>query len=812
MESFSITYNEWDPKEQKLREALCTLGNGYFATRGAAEESSNNKFNYPGTYLAGGFNRAETEVSGKTIENEDFVNFPNWLCLSFRPKDGEWLNLEKYKVHKFRQSLNLKEGILEREFRVEDEQGRISTIKSRRFVSMRDTHLAGIQWTFKAENWNGKIEFRSALDGTVINDGVERYRDLESRHLNPLSTKQISENGILLKVQTRQSQISMAQAARCTIFLNDEPLSAAIETKQTEGYIEQILELEIKEGEEYVLEKIAAIYTSRDRAISEPALEACKDIKREGRFEKILTRHKLAWERIWRRADIELIDGDKAQQLLRLHIFHILQSVSLNTIGLDVGVPSRGLHGEAYRGHIFWDEVYIFPFLNLRFPEITRSLLMYRYVRLDEARHAAKKEGYKGAMFPWQSGSNGREESQVLHLNPKSGNWIPDDTHLQRHVNAAIAYNIWNYYKATNDQQFLSAFGAELFLSIASFWASMVTYNEDSDRYEIHGVVGPDEYHTSYPDSDKQGLDNNAYTNVMVAWLLQKALEILQIIEKSRKKELLSFLDIDDKEFELWKEISRKMYIPFIEEGIINQFEGYEKLEEFPWEEYRKKYDDIQRLDRVLESEDDSTNKYKASKQADVLMLFYLFSREELKNIFQKLNYEFKEEMIAANIEYYRKRTSHGSTLSRLVFSWLLSKYDKQKSWENFETLLISDFEDVQGGTTAEGIHLGAMAGSLSLVQRCYAGVEIGEEALWIIPDLPPHINTISLRIKYRRHWISIFIDHQKLKISFDEGLNEKVNIGVIDKIYEFKQGELKEFPLKVSGNNQIMKSKTEHK
>lgn len=794
MERFSITYDSWKPEEQKLREALCTLGNGYMATRGAAEENGNNDFNNPGTYLAGGYNRAKTEISGRSIENEDFVNFPNWLCLSFRQEGGDWLNLEHVEVLDYQQTLEMRKGILERKFRIKDFKGRITAIQSRRLVSMRDMHLACIQWFFTPENWGGNVEIRTALDGTVINDNVERYSELESHHLKPLYTRQMDENKILLATQTKQSKITMVQGARTELYTDEKKIQPAIETIRREGYIEQIFRFEVKEGKKINVEKVVAIYTSHDRAISEPTLEASKEVQRAGRFDEILLRHEHAYERLWHRADIGIINGDKVQQLLRLHIFHILQTVSLNTIGLDVGVPSRGLHGEAYRGHIFWDELFIFPYLNLRFPQITRSLLMYRYYRLDEARHAAKEEGYKGAMFPWQSGSNGREESQVLHLNPKSGRWIPDDTHLQRHVNSAIAFNVWNYYRASDDQHFLSFFGAEIFLSIASFWASKATYNKTRGRFEIHGVVGPDEYHTSYPDAEEHGLKNNAYTNVMAAWVLQKALVILDLIEKSRKLELLQELSIDENQLSLWNEASTNMFVPFIEEGIINQFEGYEKLKEFPWEKYQKKYDDIHRLDRVLESEGDTPNNYKASKQADVLMLFFLFSRDELSGILKKLGYRFEEEMIRKNIEYYSKRTSHGSTLSRLVFSWILSKYDKQKSWQNFEALIISDFEDIQGGTTPEGIHLGAMAGSVDLIQRSYLGLEVGEDALWINPDLPEHIEKITTRINYRRHWISISIDHQKLKISFEEGWSNKVNIGVIDKIFEFKKGEVREF------------------
>ena len=158
---------------------------------------------------------------------------------------------------------------------------------------------------------------------------------------------------------------------------------------------------------------------------------------------------------------------------LRVHIFHCLQTASPHSIDLDVGIPARGWHGEAYRGHIFWDELFIFPFLSLRLPTLTRALLSYRYRRLPEAKRAAREEGFEGAMFPWQSGSNGREETQKLHLNPESGRWNPDNTHRQRHINAAIAFNIWQYYEATDDYEFLTAFGAEMFLEIARFWASI---------------------------------------------------------------------------------------------------------------------------------------------------------------------------------------------------------------------------------------------------------------------------------------------------------------------------------------------------
>jgi trehalose/maltose hydrolase-like predicted phosphorylase len=609
MGNFNICYPDWKPDKVKLREALCTLGNGYFATRGAAEESKNDAINYPGTYLAGGYNRAKSKISNRTIENEDLVNFPNWLYLNFRPTEGDWLNLAHFELH--------------RSFLVEDKEGRRTKIQSQRLVSMRDMHNAALKWTLTPLNWSGTIEVASELDGAVINDGVERYKELESHHLDPIETKEVKEDGMLLAVQTKQSKLVMAQAARTRIYQGEKRLNIKPEIRHSKMAIEQNYQFEVQEGSPVKIEKVVAVYTSKDKAISEPSLEASENIGMAGDFEELLYRHQLEWEKLWKNADIVFVNGDKTQQLLRLHIFHILQTASPNSIGLDMGIPSRGWHGEAYRGHVFWDELFITPFYNLRFPEISRSLLMYRYKRLDKAREAAREEGYRGAMFPWQSGSNGREESQKIHLNPESGNWIPDDTHLQRHVNTAIAYNIWNYYISTGDQQFLSFHGAEMFLSIALFWASKASYNKEKGKFEILQVVGPDEYHTSYPDSDENGLYNNAYTNVMTAWVMQKALVILNLIEKSTKNDLLERLEIDEEELKHWEKVGENIYVPFLEGDIISQFDGYEELKEFPWEEYQKKYKDIQRLDRILESEGDSPNKYKAGKQADVLMLFY---------------------------------------------------------------------------------------------------------------------------------------------------------------------------------------------
>ena len=793
MNDWTLAYDGFDPAQEGLREALCTLGNGNFATRGAAEEAEAGDVHYPGTYLSGGYNRLKTETFGHTIENEDLVNFPNWLHLTFRPEDGDWLNLMGSEILSYRQELDLKHGVLKRKMRVRDRHGRETTLGSRRIVHMAFPQLAAIEWVLRPENWSGKVTVRAGLDGRVVNAGVDRYRQLANAHLVPLSAEPLDSDSILLVVETNQSHMRVAEAARTQVYREGRPVDAERHLLQEEGYIAQDLIFDVTEGQDVSVEKVVALYDSRDRGISEPATEAAETLARSGRFAELLDSHALAWAHLWRRCDLVMKGRTHTQMVLRLHIFHLLQTVSIHSVDLDVGVPARGLHGEAYRGHIFWDELFIFPFLNFRIPEITRSLLLYRFRRLPVAQRLAREAGFRGAMFPWQSGSNGREETQVLHLNPKSGRWLPDNTHLQRHVNSAIAHNIWRYYETTGDREFISVFGAVMLLEIARFWASVAVWNADRERYDIRGVMGPDEFHDRYPWSDKPGLDNNAYTNVMAAWVLTRAREVLQVIEEDRCVEIRQTLGLSDEEIERWEEISQRLFVPF-HNGIISQFEGYERLEEFDWKGYREKYGDIHRLDRILEAEGDTVNRYKASKQADALMLFYLFSSEELRQLFSQLGYPFDAETILRTTDYYLGRTSDGSTLSRVVHSWVLARTDRARAWALLESALESDIADVQGGTTQEGIHLGAMAGTVDLVQRGQVGLEIRGDLFRVNPCLARDLKGLRLRLRYRGDWLDMEISEGRMRISAPERWTGSGTITVRDKTFPLGPGTRLEF------------------
>lgn len=801
MNDWLFVYNGYRPEEEGRREALCTLGNGYFATRGTAPDCTADEVHYPGTYLAGGYNRLTTAMAGRKIENEDLVNLPNWLPLTLRIDNGEWFRLDAVELLSYRQELDLRRGVLRRNVRFRDPQGRVTGWQERRLVSMANPHLAGLTVELSAENWSGRLTIRAALDGSVVNNGVPRYRDLANQHLDTLAVEQPDDDTLFLCSRTNQSFLYVAEAARTRLYHDGQEIDAERQIVPIQDQIAQDLTCQVQAGASIAVEKIVAFHTSRDQAISEPGLEAKQTLREAGRFDELLAAHELAWEHLWNACNIEIEAKQNADTALKLrvYIFHLLQTVSPHTIELDIGVPARGWHGEAYRGHIFWDELFIFPFLNLRLPMLTRGLLRYRYRRLSEARRAARDAGYDGAMYPWQSGSNGREESQKLHLNPKSGRWVPDNSHRQRHINIAIAYNIWQYYQVTDDHEFLYMYGAEMLLEIARFWASIATYNRNIKRYEINGVMGPDEYHTAYPETAPEaagGLNNNAYTNVMAAWVLDRARDVLDLLPKAHCRQLCERIGLTFEDIDHWETISRNLRVPFHDDGIISQFEGYGDLEAFDWQGYQERYSDIQRLDRILEAENDTPNRYQASKQADVLMLFYLLSSDELALLFEQLGYPFERDTIPRNIAYYLARTSHGSTLSRVAHAWVLARSDRPRSWDLFQDALDSDIADIQGGTTPEGIHVGAMAGVIDLIQRCYIGIEMRANVLHFNPVLPDDLDRVKVYVRYRRQMLEVEVTHDVLRISSRSFTVAPITIAYRGHFRDMAPGDTYEFRL----------------
>ncbi|MEV3912230.1 glycoside hydrolase family 65 protein [Streptomyces canus] len=538
MSEWTWAWKGYDPAAEQLRESLCTLGNGYFATRGAVPECRAGLVHYPGTYAAGCYNRPESTVAGRQVVNEDLVNLPNWLLLRFRLRRAEgawspWFAPRPHTLLAHRHTLDLRRGTLTRTFRHRDERTGVVAVEQTRLVHMGDPHLAALRTVFTAEDWSGEVEIESCLDGEVTNGNVHRYRALNGHQLTQVRTGAREPHTVWLTCRTSTSDIGVAMAAR-TIVTDRPP--ALSELRPARHRAVHRLVLPLAPGRPVAVEKTVALHTSRDTAISDPLGAAVDRLSSADDFAGLLNSHVAAWDRLWRRAEIQV--PGQSGRVLRFHLFHLLQTLSPHTADLDAGVPARGLHGEAYRGHVFWDELFVLPHLNLHFPEVSRALLNYRYRRLPRACEAAAAIGRSGAMYPWQSGSDGREETQEWHLNPRSGRWLPDHSRLQHHVGSAIAYNVWQYCEATGDTEFLHTRGAEMLLQIARFWADLAAFDPATERYHIRGVVGPDEYHDSYPGAAQPGLNDNAYTNVTAAWVLGRALDLLRRLPAWRREEL----------------------------------------------------------------------------------------------------------------------------------------------------------------------------------------------------------------------------------------------------------------------------------
>lgn len=772
-DNWSITYHGYDIIKEKSRESLLSVGNGYFGTRGSMEEVRADEKHYPGTYMAGLYNRLKSPVGDRMIENEDFVNTPNWTVIEFKIDNGEWWDYKTANFETYQKKLCLKTGLFSKEIIVNAADGKKFKITSKRMISMVNQYAGAQSYEFTPLNFNGKVEFKIGIDGDIENKGVNRYNSLLQNHLEYIGGD-FKDNKMNVTVQTTQSKTFVSQSIRhCAKILGVNEEIPFVHTKEAKA-VYACYEADLKQNETIKLEKVLSIFSSLDK---KDAKTTSVDLLNSlANFDMLQNESSLKWDEIWNKIDIK-IDGDRlSQKLLRLHAYHMMVSASQFNENIDASVTARGLHGEAYRGHIFWDELFILPFYNVHYPKVSKSLLMYRYRRLSEARKYAKEHGYKGAMYPWQSGSDGREETQVVHLNPLTGKWGEDISSYQRHVSLAIAYNIYQYVNTTNDKEFFDEYGAEMYFDICKFWASKAILNEETGRYSIDKVMGPDEFHEKYTDSEHGGIKDNAYTNIMVAWMLGNVRKLTKNMDCVAEENVMLTLQLPYQELLKWEEIASKLNIEISSEGIISQFDGYFDLKELDWDAYKEKYADIHRMDRVLKAEGKSADDYKVAKQADTLMTFFNLEKQEVDGILARLDYQLPEDYLEKNLEYYLARTSHGSSLSRVVHGQLANVINNEDlSWELYQEALGSDYIDIQGGTTGEGIHTGVMASTVMVTLTNYAGLNLHQDILQLNPQLPKHWNQIEFKTTFREVNYKFMITKSNIQVIADQDVILKV-------------------------------------
>ena len=760
-----IIFDHYDRADERRREALLALGNGVLSWRASAPEASgqpraDESDHYAGFYRAGWYDEAPREVNGDSVHMAALVNLPDPFGLSFALDEDYWFNLDSVELQRYRQMLNLDDGVLERqlEFRLADHRVRLL---ERRLISMATPNLAVLRWELQLPP-GLEVRLRSVLDGGVHNAGVRRNRAYEGRRLQHLAFDHDEAGAAALSARLHDHRRRLAMATQTRTPEHQ------LQWRATAGEqrLTQEAECRVPDSGRLIVEKRAVVLIDAERpaADSDARLEAWRQLPSDD-YEHLEQASAGAWRTLWQGHALAS-DDPELQRTLHFHAFHLLQTVSPHSVGRDLGFPPRGWM-EGYYGQVFWDELFAYPVLATHWPHLARSLLDYRYARLDKARERARRAGLRGAMFPWRSARTGEEETPPWQCNPMSGRWMADHTRLQRHIGSAVAYDAWQLYLATADEALLAGPVSELIIEVARFWASIAQFDASRQRYLICGVIGPDEYHNGYPGAAEPGLDNNTYTNLMAAWTLDRARQVLGLLGESDADALRHRLALESDEPEHWQAVAEGLYLPFVDERLLSQFEGFDQLEA-PAQEWL--HGDRPRLDWMLEARHDSCDRYQLTKQADVLMAYYLLPRQTLQRILKRLGCPHDDASTRRTLAYHLARITHESSLSKVVCAGALAVIDREASWSYFQEALDTDLGSPGNGGTQEGVHLGAMSGALDVLQRHYLGVRLELDGLHLFPSPPASLPPVSLSLLFRQARLHLRLANGALAVRADPG------------------------------------------
>ena len=670
------------PAREHELESLLAIGNGYVGSRGSLAEGS--ALSAPATFVAGVFDSEAGSVPGLTPTAD-------WTRLS-GTIDGQPLRLDRGQNLEHRRILDMRQGILWREWRHQDEAGRITRLRALRLVSLADRHLLVQCVTITPENFSGGLFIDAILTGPAV------------------------------RVTAGGTMVAMAVARRVTDPTGRwTPSPELVDGRQS---------LELRLGETYRLDRIVALHTSRDKG--EPRETARRHAERAIEdVAGVISEHTDAWLARWQASDLR-IEGDlAAQRALRFAIYHLLSAANPQDDRVSIG--ARGLSGTAYKGHVFWDtDIFMLPFFILTYPEAARALVMYRYHTLSAARAKASRLGYRGALYAWESADSGEEATPPFGVAP-DGEVIQFLTGEQeQHISADVAFGVWSYWQATGDDRFLVEAGAEILIETARFWESRVEREEDG-RYHIRGVIGPDEYHET--------VDDNAYTNGMAQWNLEVAAETARLVAErwpSTWQALSRRLGIEPEEPHRWQHVARNLYTGFDERtGLFEQFRGYFGLEEIDLSAFVPR---TAPMDVLLGRE--RIQRSKIIKQPDVVMLIHL--------LWDRMPPEVRK----ANFEYYERRCGHGSSLSPAIHALVAARLgDTTLAERYFRQAAEIDLADNMGNA-AGGVHAGALGGLWQAAVLGFAGLRFcGESPDEHRANLPPSWRSLSMRFQWRGRW-----------------------------------------------------------
>jgi len=747
---WKIIESGFSKEKQILSESIFSIGNGYMGQRANFEEKYSGE-SLQGNYVAGVYYPDKTVVGWWKIGYPEYfakvLNSTNWIGIDIKV-NGQELNLAECKVEDFVRTLDMKKGLLRREFVVEFDNGNRIRVESSRFISMTRAETAAISYSVKALNFSGIMEIRPYLDGDVINQDAnygEKFWDEAARS--------VGEHEGYLMLKTKKMDFHICTYMSCDLRKNNQRQYQEMELISREKYVANRYCISVGQDEELSIYKYIANTSSRYYPV-EDLIKVCREISWKALdtgFDSLLAEHERAWTKIWEKSDIK-IEGDlAAQQGIRFNIFQVNQTYTGKDERLNIG--PKGFTGEKYGGSTYWDtEGYCLPFyLGTAEQSVAKNLLLYRYHHLEKAKENAKKLGFSGAaaLYPMVT-MNGEECHNEWEI-----------TFEEIHRNAVIAYAIYNYIKYTGDKLYLLNYGFEVLAAITRFWAERVNFSERKNKYVILGVTGPNEY--------ENNVNNNWYTNRMAVWTLEYTLGVLEFLEREYPIEVIVLkekLGISSVETQKWQDIIENMYYPLDEKlGIFLQQDNYldkELLSIKDLDEEELPLNQNWSWDRILRS--------CFIKQADVLQGLYF------------LEDSYDLDTIRRNFNFYEPKTVHESSLSPSIHAVLAAKIGEyEKAYEMFLRTARLDLDNYNNDSE-DGCHITSMAGSWLAVVHGFGGFRVKDDIPVFNPCLPAQWKSYSFKINFRGVLLSIAIGEEDIKIFNDS--NKEITIGLYEQKY----------------------------
>jgi len=742
-------------------EAIFALGNGYIGLRSANEERYLNEKR--DLFISGTFNKAnKNEVTelpnvADVTEIEIFIN-------------GKHLMLNASNNKEYVKYLNLKTGELNRTFVYLDEEGNKYSLKFNRFVAQDRLHVIVNRVEITPLSKTANIRFISGINGQVTNTGSQHFNEGEKRVYEYKYIQMLQE--------TSESCITFIQNSAHNIYINGDKIEEKPELSIDRRKVTISNNYDLTQGQTLVIEKFSNIYTTRDTTsenltieqIRDASLDEIKEISNMS-YEILFNSNKEVWSNYWNDQNIVIEGNDYDQLAIRFAQYHL--KVMTPSHDNRCGIAAKGLSGEGYKGHSFWDtEIFILPFYTYSKPEIARKLLEYRYLSIGGARKKAKDNGYEGAMYPWESAW--LEDGEVTPV------WGAVDIvtgkstkiwsgFIEQHITSDITFAIWQYYMVTNDEDFMEKYGYEIMFDTAIFWASRLERDEIKQRYHINEVIGPDEY--------KEHVDNDAFTNWLAYWTIETAINYYNKLKESNSeviRKLESKLSLQNA-MENWTTKLPKIYLPEPRDldNVIPQNDTFLSLEDIDLTKYKNQ----EHIGSMFKDYNlDQVNKIQVVKQADVVMLLYL------------LEHKFSKEVKKANYDYYEKRTLHDSSLSLSTHSILASDIDeKDLAYKLFQEATKIDLGENMK-TSDHGIHAASLGGLWQIVVNGFGGLRMVGGNLRINPKLPENWSRLSFSFMWKGNKLDIELTKEGIKIEVKDEMLEEIEILVYDTKYVLNQ------------------------